>query len=306
MLDSGESICQAIFCRLPDQHRRLFILLVWNTILQRCLLKRRQFLSSAFAFSSAGLAAQLPAVAQPAKKAADASRQFYELRKYLLRTGTGSKITAEYVAKALIPALNRLGIAPVGAFNLEIGPDMPALYLLLPSNDSATLLTAGSQLLGDKDYLAAAESFWNAPESSPAFVRIESELMQAFEGWPRLVIPPAAALPGKRVFQLRSYESASMQDHLRKIEMFHSGEFEIFRKAGFADVFFADVLIGPRLPKLTYMVSVEDLDKLEERWDAFFSDPQWKELAGRPRFSFEPTVSNVSNLVLSRAAYSQI
>ncbi len=269
-------------------------------------MKRRQFLSSAFAFSSAGLAAQLPAAAQPAKRPSDSQRQFYELRKYRLRTGPGSRITEDYVAKALIPALNRLGIAPVGAFNLTIGPDTPALYLLLPSKDLSALVNAGSQLLNDKDYLASAEPFWNAPETSPAFVRIESELMQAFEGWPELLLPPAASSPGKRVFQLRSYESASMQDHLRKIEMFHSGEFEIFRKAGFAEIFFSDVLLGQQLPKLTYMVSVADLDELDERWNAFFNDPQWKELTASPRFSFEPTVSNVSNLILSRAAGSQI
>lgn len=269
-------------------------------------MKRRQFLSSALAFSSASLAAQLPVVAQPAQPGAGRQRQFYELRKYELRTGAGAKITGEYIAKALIPALNRLGIAPVGAFHLDIGPDTPALYLLLPSKDAAALLNAGSQLLNDKDYLERAEPFWNAPESSPAFVRIESELLQAFEGWPELALPPTGASTAKRVFQLRSYESASMQDHLRKIEMFHSGEFEIFRKAGFANIFFADVLIGTRLPKLTYMVSVDDLDTLDARWNAFFSDPQWKELTARPRFNFEPTVSNVSNLILSRAECSQI
>jgi hypothetical protein len=66
--------------------------------------------------------------------------------------------------------------------------------------------------------------------------------MIAFEGWPKLVVPPVTAQHGKRVFQLRTYESPSNQDHVRKVEMFHNGEFEIFARAGFWQVFFGDTL----------------------------------------------------------------
>ena len=269
-------------------------------------MKRRQFLSSAFALSSATLAAAQPAVAALGKANQDAQRQFYEVRKYQLRSGTGSKVVEEYIAQALIPALNRIDISPVGAFNLDLGSESPALYLLLPSKDPGALINCGARLLNDKDYLERADAFWNAPESSPTFVRIESSLMQAFEGWPELSLPPKEPSPGKRVFQLRTYESSSMRDHYRKIEMFHSGEFEIFRRTGFAEMFFADVLIGPRLPKLTYMVSVESLGKVDSSWEAFFNDPQWKKLASDPRFNFEHIVNNVSNLVLLRTPFSQI
>ena len=55
--------------------------------------------------------------------------------------------------------------------------------------------------------------------------------MIAFEGWPKLVLPPATAQHGKRVFQLRTYESPSQEDHVRKVDMFHNGEFEIFARA---------------------------------------------------------------------------
>jgi hypothetical protein len=130
--------------------------------------------------------------------------------------------------------------------------------------------------------------------------------MIAFEGWPRLVVPPATAEHGKRIFQLRTYESPSYQDHVRKVEMFHHGEFEVFKRSGFWQVFFGDTLIGPRLPQLTYMLSYPALSDMDPMWDAFRNDPQWKKLSADPRYSFEPTVSDISNLVLRPASFSQI
>ena len=199
-----------------------------------------------------------------------------------------------------------MGIAPVGAFNLSIGPETPALYLLLPSANLETLANAGLRLRSDQEFLAAADAFWNAPAASPSFVRIESTLLIAFEGWPEVTVPPATATHGKRVFQLRTYESASDRDHVRKVAMFHAGEFEIFRKVGFWNVFFGDALIGPRLPHLTYMLSFADLNQMNDLWAAFRDDADWKKLNTMAEYTFEPIVSNITNLVLTPAAYSQI
>ena len=130
--------------------------------------------------------------------------------------------------------------------------------------------------------------------------------MIAFEGWPKLVVPPVTAQHGKRVFQLRTYESPTQQDHVRKVEMFQNGEFEVFQRAGFWQVFFGDTLIGPRLPQLTYMVSYPDISEIDVKWDAFRNDPQWKKLSSQPRYSSEPIVDSISNLVLRPASFSQI
>ena len=87
------------------------------------------------------------------------------------------------------------------------------------------------------------------------------------KGWPKLT-PPASA-KAKRIFQLRTYESPSYGAHVRKVEMFHKGEFEIFTKAGCRPVFFADTLAGPRMPNLTYMLSFTDIDELNAGWAKF-------------------------------------
>jgi hypothetical protein len=266
-------------------------------------MRRREFLASGLAASAISLAGR---TGEAQATAGSRGRQYYELRKYFLQQGPQVQLTEKYVATALIPALNRMGIAPVGAFNLSIGPETPVLYLLLPCPSLETLVNAELHLRTDQEFLAAADAFWNAPAGSPAFVRVESTLLIAFEGWPQVTVPPATAQKGKRIFQLRSYESASYRDHVRKVAMFHAGEFEIFRKVGFWNVFFGDALIGARLPQLTYMLSFPDLNQMNDLWAAFRDDPDWKKLNTVADYNFEPIVSNITNLVLTPAAYSQI
>lgn len=265
-------------------------------------MQRRHFLTS----SLAAVAVALSPSDSPAQAPATKTREYYELRKYQLVSGPQTKLLSSYLENALIPALNRLGFSPIGAFNLYLGPETPALYLLIPSTALESLVTAELQLAKDEEFMKAAAPFWAAPATAPGFSRIESSLMVAFEGWPRLVVPPVTAQHGKRVFQLRTYEGPSNQDHARKVEMFHSGEFEIFERSGFWQVFYGDTLIGTRMPQLTYMLSFPDISEIDVKWDAFQSDPQWKKLQSQPKYSFESIVNNVSNLVLKPASFSQI
>jgi NIPSNAP len=216
------------------------------------------------------------------------------------------KLTNGFVAEALIPGLNRLGIKPVGAFSLYLGPETPSLYVLIPSMSLDTLVNADFHLEQDEEYRKAGADFLNAPAKEPPYDRVESSLMIAFQGYPKLTVPPVTAQRGTRVFQLRTYESPSTQDHRRKVEMFHSGEFDIFQKAGFLQVFYGDTLIGSRLPNLTYMLSFPDLAELKAKWQAFSSNPDWKKLTASSRFNFEAIVSNVTNLILDPTTYSQI
>jgi hypothetical protein len=108
------------------------------------------------------------------------------------------------------------------------------------------------------------------------------------------------------MFELRTYESPSDQDHRRKVEMFNSGEYDVFEKAGFSQVFYGDVLVGSRLPCLTYMLGFTDLTDRTAKWNAFREAPEWKKLSGSPRYAFESIVSNITNLILSPTTYSQI
>ena len=268
---------------------------------------RRNFLSSSLAASLVSLAGVSDIGAQSSSSSVNSDPEYYDFRRYQLTSGAGTKVTDNYFSNALIPALNRIGIGPVGAFTVYFGPEAPAYYLLMPSSKLETLVTADLQVAKDKIFAKAAGPFWDAPAISPPYVRIESSLLRAFEGYPKVTPPAAAATKGKRIYQLRQYESPTNMDHVRKVEMFHNGEFAIFAKAGATGVFYADTLVGPRLPNLTYMLSFPDLATLEASWEKFSADPDWKKLSADPRFNLNPpTVSNITSLILRPLPYSQI
>ena len=264
-------------------------------------MQRRQFLAASLATSAAAFMDDATA-----QKSMARSREFYLIRRYQLQSGPQTKLTESYFRDALIPVLNRMGMNPIGAFALKFGPETPRYYLLIPSHSVEALATLDMHLAQDAEFMEHAAPFWNAPPTAPAFQRIESSLLAAFEGWPKVTPPEASGEKSKRIYQLRTYESASDQDHVRKVEMFHSGEFEVFVKAGAQPVFFGDALIGPRLPNLTYMLSFASMEDLDKSWAAFGADPAWKKLSASPRFSFEQIVSNISNQILTPLAASQI
>ncbi len=263
-------------------------------------MKRRQFLSATLASSALALAGKAEA---QQTSTATSGREYYLLRRYSLQSGPQTGITEKYFADALIPALSRMGIGPVGAFRLEFGSETPINYLLIPGSSAQALAELDLHLAADADFLKAAAPFWNATAAAPPYARVNSDLMIAFAGWPKLT-PPASK--GKRIFQLRTYESPSDGDHVRKVEMFHSGEFDIFLKAGFHPVFFGDTLVGSRLPNLTYMLSFADQAELESCWNAFRDAPAWKKLSSDPHFASDQIVTNITNLILSPMSCSQV
>ncbi len=155
--------------------------------------------------------------------------------------------------------------------------------------------------------MKAAGGFRDAPAAAPAFERSERSLLGAFAGWPKLTAPKLVdgKLP-KRIFQLRTYESASQVAHARKMAMFNEAEIAIFVRNGLAPVFFADTLVGTRMPALTYMLTFADMAEANAHWAAFSADAEWKELSHKPGNTDAEIVSNISNLYLSPLAGSEI
>ena len=262
-------------------------------------MQRRTFLKSALTASVASAASAGTALAQPS-----GGREYYQLRKYHLSRGTGSAMTEKYFRDALIPTLNRMGMKTIGAFSVNYGPETPTYYLLIPSSDLFTLTNLDLLLAKDETFLKAAEPFWSSPgkDASP-FVDAESSLLAAFDGWPHLTAPDTKQ---KRIFHLRTYVSSTYGDHVRKVEMFHHGEFKIFQESGCGQVFYGDLLIGRQLPSLTYMLTFPDLAALEKGWAGFLSHPEWKKLAADPRYAFEPIVTNIDSLILNPLPFSQV
>jgi hypothetical protein len=261
-------------------------------------MERRQFLAASLAASAVAATQSASAQAPAARK-----REFYLMRRYNLQNGPQSQLTESFLADALIPAVGRMGMGPVGAFRLEFGNETPAFYVLIPGPSVEALAELNLRLIDDAAFMKAADPFWNATAAAPAFQRAENTLLAAFQGWPKVTPPDAKA---KRIFQMRTYESASNGAHVRKVEMFHSGEFEIFLKCGFHPLFFGDTLVGSRMPNLTYMLTYANKAEMDARWDAFRDDPDWKKLSTNPRFASDQLVVNITNLILSPLVCSQI
>lgn len=247
------------------------------------------------------LAASALALSTSAATAAPTpKRPYFELRRYALNSGGPvGKLADIYFAEALIPAINRLGIPQVGAFKVDVGPDTPTIYLLIPSTSLETLANLNTLLAKDEAYLKAAAPFLAAPADHPAYHRIDSTLLAAFDDF---AIPAQT----KRIFQLRIYESPTQQAHENKVAMFANAEIGIFRSVGMTPVFFAKAVVGPDLPNITYMLVFNDQDDLQAKWAAFGSSPAWKKLVAMPGNGDDSLIRKITNLYLSPKPYSQI
>jgi hypothetical protein len=191
-------------------------------------------------------------------------------------------------------------MGPVGVF-AETGEDAtPSIYTLVPFDSFTRVSSLGEQLAADDAFLSAAEDFLNTPKDAPAYDRIVNQLMIAFRGFPRVVVPAQQ----ERIFELRIYESHNEHKAQLKIEMFNDAEFDIFRRVGLKGVFFGETLFGANLPNLAYMLVYADMAEHERAWQAFRADSQWIELRDRERY--RDTVSKIVSRFLRPMSYSQI
>ena len=264
-------------------------------------MKRREFLKTTSLAGGAALS-MWPggrALAQ------SAPREFYELRTYEMQTGNRKTVLNDYLAKACVPAWNRLGVTPVGVFNVVSGSNALLLYVLIPYPTVETFLAAPARLAADEEYRKAAAAYLGSSIDDPAYTRYESSLLWAFKGVPRVRIPSETAGNKPRIFELRIYESHSETAALKKIEMFNEGgEIGIFDRVGLRPVFFGQTLVGRRQPNLVYMTVHQDMAAREKVWEEFRNSTDWKTLSANPAFA--NTVSATTVMFLRPTAYSQI
>jgi hypothetical protein len=276
-------------------------------------MQRREFLSASLS-ASLGVPLLLApgesimaSTSQTPASSSSTAPQFYLWRQYTLRNGPQQKLMADFLRDAALPALNRLGMQPVGVFEAMIGAPSPTIYVLTPHASLEALLSIEAKLEADQAFLSAADPYIKATAVEPAYLRMESWLLRAFPNVPGIEVPKATATKGARMFELRIYESPSELAHRSKTEMFTSmGEVDIFRRTGLTPVFFSKMLVGPRMPNLVYMLTHENLAAREEHWKTFASDPEWKKVASTPGYSDALIVSNITTIFLRPAAYSQI
>ena len=264
-------------------------------------MERRAFLAA----TTAAAVASADALAAAAEPGTAARPQVLELRRYRLRSGALASRFAAYAKDALVPALGRAGLAPIGAWNVAMGPDSPTLHLLLPHPDATAVVTLDARLEADAEYRRAAAGSLALPPVDPPFLSCDSSLHAAVGTMPGIEKPAGPAAGKSRVFELRTYRSATEAASRRKIEMFEAGgELALFRRVGLNTVFFGRDLVGGGLPSLTYMVVFADDAAREKAWAAFREHPEWVRMRDDPRYA--DTVSSIDSSLLRPTDYSQV
>jgi hypothetical protein len=250
-------------------------------------------------------AALLVMAVSAAATAADSGQaQYYELRVYTTVSAQQHKLVSDYWQNAAVPAYNRMGIQPVGVFTeLEDSPTNK-IYVLIPCDSPGVLATIPGRLASDDAYQKAAAEFMAVPKSDPAYVRIDSSLLVAFDSMKKLAVPPSAAEKKPWIFELRTYQSHSESKGINKVQMFNSGEVALMLEVGLSPVFFSQTVVGSQMPNLVYMVSGENMEEHKKHWQAFRDAPVWKKLSGDPQY--QDNVSKIINIFLKRTPASQI
>jgi NIPSNAP len=259
-------------------------------------MQRRNFVTAASA------ALGVAAAEQTAETAG--RRQYFLLHSYYMRSGPQVDRTTRFLGSAYLPAAKRAGAKMLGFFSPVIGEHSPFILAVAVYPSMAALESSQARMAADKEFQTAEDAY--DVIGDPAYIRIETELLRAFDRIPELTAPSDDGKRAARIFEMRTYESPSEKAGRRKIKMFEDGEAGIFRRLGMAPVFFGKGLIGANLPSLTYMLSYEDLASRDRLWKAFGADPEWQKLRVQPGLSDAEIVSNISNRILRPLSFSEI
>jgi hypothetical protein len=232
--------------------------------------------------------------------------QYYEVRSYVVGDKGDAVAIDEYLSKALVPALGRQGVGPVGVFtnseNDKTGSER--FIVVIPHDDANAVAAVKAKVEADSEYQAAAKSYLSrGPKESP-FQRIESELLTAMKCMPLAKVPDGSLANKDRVFELRVYESPNERLGNLKVDMFNSGEVPIFLDCNIQPIFIGKSVVGPYTPSLTYLTMYSSESARGESWKAFRVHPDWQVLKEVKKY--KGTVSKIHKFVLVPKSYSQM
>lgn len=233
------------------------------------------------------------------------TNQYYELIEYQgIEVARLGELDA-FLEKALIPSVNKMGIENVGALSLETAVDgKTSLYLLLPLSGPAQVATVMDALSKDDSFLSNGKSYLETNIKKPVYSRMRSELLVAFNCFPKLAVPTQKTAKKERLFEMRVYESPTERMGVLKVDMFNNGEVPIFLDCGIQPVFFGQAIIGDRMPNLTYMTVYDNAAQRDECWKKFQSHPDWAKLKVVEKYA--GAVSKIHKINLLPRPYSQL
>jgi len=233
------------------------------------------------------------------------NQEYYEIKIYSIADNSQESMVDAYLKDAYLPALHRAGITAAGVFKpVETDTSYGKLiYVFIPFKTIDLFMQLPEVLLKDKVYTEAGKFFVDAVFDIPPYNRQESILLKAFKDMPQFAVPEFTTPVEERIYELRSYESATEAKALKKIEMFNEGgESALFKSLKFNPVFFGEVLIGDQMPNLMYLTTFSDMQSHDDHWNSFRDSPEWKELSGLEEY--KNTVSKAHVHLLHPTSYS--
>lgn len=234
------------------------------------------------------------------------TNQYYEIRTYVIGDKDGEDTVDKYLEQALLPALERMKLGPIGVFSPADNDtnDLNAIFVVIPFNNADEVARQKLQLQQDQEYLSAAKDYLSRGPKDPPYQRISSELLAAMACMPELKVPEGTLENKDRVYELRLYESANERLGDLKVDMFNNGEVPIFLDSGITPIFIGQALIGPQTPNLTYLTVYPDDESRLKAWTAFRQHPDWQVLKGVEKY--KGTVSKIDKYILKPKSYSRM
>ncbi len=233
--------------------------------------------------------------------------EFYEIRIYYFESKDQETLLDNYLQNALMPALHRLNIKTAGVFK-PIANDTSAIkriIVFISFKQREHFIRMEERLQKDQEYVTQGKEYINTVYSNPPYKRIEKVLLKAFPDMPVSKKPILKSSSLEKVYELRSYESATEQLHLNKVDMFNGGgEIDLFERLGFNAVFYGMVLAGSKMPNLMYMTSFENMDERNSHWKTFSASPEWKNLSSLPQY--QKNVSKSEIILMRSTVYSDL
>jgi hypothetical protein len=232
-------------------------------------------------------------------------KEVYQIKIYHFRDTTQERIIDNYLRAALLPALHKMEVSKVGVFKV-IANDTATdklLYVFIPLKSLDQLLKMEDKLASDAAYQEAGKEYIDALYKNPPYTRVESIILEAFPLAPKMQLPQLDSPLNERVYELRSYESATEKSNRNKVKMFNEGgEINLFKRLNFNAVFYARVISGNHIPNLMYMTSFENKVSRDAHWKEFGQDTEWKKLSALPEY--QNNVSHIDIVFMRPAEYS--
>ncbi len=236
-----------------------------------------------------------------------AQRSYYSIQVYHFKNDIQEKRIDSFLRDGLLSALQRQGIKNTGVFK-PVANDTAIdkkIYVFIPFNNAEQMAQLQNRLEKDKVFTTSSASFIGAAHNDAPFSRMEAIFLYAFEGMPGVNAPRFTSPAKDRIYELRSYESATANLFRNKVKMFNAGgEIKLFNRLGFNAVFYGEVIAGARMPNLMYMTSFENMEARNQHWATFSNDAEWKQLSQQSEY--KNNVSKIDIILMHPAPYSQL